>query len=1538
MYNNDRGSGSRRSRHVEGYVDKVTTWGASGWTWVPGAPDQTVEVEAVVDDVVIGRATADALRPDLEASGRGTGRYGFTLSFERALGDGDDLSVRTSDAHGSISLQMPSAARVEGYVDKLTRAGVSGWAWVPSAPEEVVQVEAVLDGTVIGRSAADQMREDIKNSGRGSGFCGFSMSFDRGVEGDQPPLIRAISAQGPRDLPGAGTLPNIEGAAPAAARPDPILHAPGLSHPRVEGHIDHLCRGYATGWAWIPEAPDEVVAVEAVLGGLVVGRADANQMRQDLTNWGRGTGRYGFHITFHAPLTGSVAPLLRSVPSQGSYPLAGHKDLPPAGPLDLSISIEPAKTSAVEQGSPALVEGHVDYLTRWSAKGWAWMPGAPEQAVKIEAWADDRFVGAAIADDMREDLAQAGKGTGRYGFNLTFDGPLKGDSLPVLRTYVAAPDSISGVHSLPPVTQAELTAKPRGTVETLLAEHALFTSAGPEFEEFDPTILEAAKDDSEAVNPLLMAFYLPQFHPIKENDQFWGKGFTEWRQLPRGVSRFPGHYQPRIPRDLGFYDLNDVEVLRRQSDQAKAAGVGAFAYYYYWFNTQRVLEKPLDMLIESDVDMPFLLIWANENWTRTWDGSESEVLLRQDYREEDEDALIADLARHLLDRRYVRLNGRPLLIIYNPKHIPDAPETLARWREQFRLRHQIEPLIFMAQTFGELDPTLYGLDGAIEFPPHKLSNTLPGRPTPDAYGSDFVGRVIDYDDFANVSLAEGKPDFPLIKTIVPSWDNECRRPNRGLSLEGVSPVKYEAWLGALIEKAYDDPIEGVPVVAINAWNEWAEAAYLEPDVHFGSAFLNATARAYAGAVDAQRMLGRSSEKVSVILPNYNHASFLRERIASVLGQSVVPDEIIFLDDCSSDDSVALAEEILASSGVDYKIVLNETNSGCVFKQWTKGIEAARNDLVWIAETDDSADKHFLKHILPNFRHEHVMAAFGRITCIDEDGSRRGDLDGYFDELRDFSWKRSTIVPAYRAFSWDFTIRNVIPNASGLVFRRLRLEEAELERLYRYRFAGDWYFYALMLRGGAVAYSRNAVSYFRVRSASTSRSAFFTEQHLLEHRMIIRDLQEEYAIDEAAMDAHADALAVHFPSKTPAEVRKIISAGIKDAEVTHPLRICIAAHSFEVGGGEVLPLELANGLKSRGYHVTYLVMERSGAGANVGLRGRLRRDIPVVYWEEVQSDFSAFLDGYGIQLLNSHNVSIEFQLALSQIEIPIPYIASLHGGYETVPDILTDDFIAYINKTVDAWLYLAEKNTTLLLERGADLALLERSFNAVPPLQIEKEDRAAFRMQRGIPEDAFVLILCSRAITDKGWQRAIDAVAKAAPASEKPLHLILIGDGPALPELQAANAAANFVTFLGHVDSPSRFLHCADMGIFPSTFSGETFPLFLLECFQAGIPVITTDIGEIPRIMGSDADARPGMMVRHDQAGQPMIQQMAAQVAKACNDPYLYEGLRANASATSDRFSMDRLLDYYERTLKRHVVRPRRTEDSLSLGASDRLYG
>ncbi len=380
-----------------------------------------------------------------------------------------------------------------------------------------------------------------------------------------------------------------------------------------------------------------------------------------------------------------------------------------------------------------------------------------------------------------------------------------------------------------------------------------FTRPGPDFAELAPLPATTRK------RARILAFYLTQFHAIPENDRWWGTGFTEWTNVARGQPRFRDHYQPRIPRDLGFYDLGDVNVLRRQAAMAQAAGLSGFIFYYYWFDGRRLLQKPLEnFLATPDIDMPFCLMWANENWTRRWDGEDHEVLIAQNHDAIDDERICADFARHFRDPRYIRIDGRPVLMIYRPGLIANPAATIANWRRIFRETFNEDPILTMAQCFRDNDPRPYGLDGAVEFPPHKLAQDMPGiNDAVEMFDAGFDGQILSYDDIAAASLGEAAPEFPLIKTISPGWDNDARRQGSGLTIHGSTPSKYERWLSELVARADRHPFFGETLVCVNAWNEWAEGAYLEPDLHFGSAYLNATARAAAGVT-------RNGEKLLLV--------------------------------------------------------------------------------------------------------------------------------------------------------------------------------------------------------------------------------------------------------------------------------------------------------------------------------------------------------------------------------------------------------------------------------------------------------------------------------------------------------------------------------------------------------------------------------------------------------------------------------------------------------------------------------------------------
>jgi glycosyltransferase involved in cell wall biosynthesis/GT2 family glycosyltransferase/SAM-dependent methyltransferase len=362
-------------------------------------------------------------------------------------------------------------------------------------------------------------------------------------------------------------------------------------------------------------------------------------------------------------------------------------------------------------------------------------------------------------------------------------------------------------------------------------------------------------------NPVvrLIAFYLPQFHPIPENDEWWGKGFTEWNNVTRGTPQFVGHYQPHLPGELGFYDLRVPDVQRRQVELAKLYGIGAFCFYFYWFSGKRLLEAPLQgYLQDQSLDLPFCLCWANENWTRRWDGTDHEVLIAQHHSPEDDLAFIAHVARFFQDARYLRVGGRPLLLVYRPKLLPSARATAERWREWCRAHGIGEIYLAYTQSFETVDPEEYGFDAAIEFPPN---NSRPPeiRDEVQLLSPDFAGSIVDWRIFVKRSREYARPlPYTLFRGVTPSWDNEARRPGAGVVFWGSSPAGYREWLtNAALDTYRWCQRSDERLVFVNAWNEWAEGTHLEPDRRYGYAYLQATRdalEAAAAAIDQRRVV------------------------------------------------------------------------------------------------------------------------------------------------------------------------------------------------------------------------------------------------------------------------------------------------------------------------------------------------------------------------------------------------------------------------------------------------------------------------------------------------------------------------------------------------------------------------------------------------------------------------------------------------------------------------------------------------------------
>lgn len=365
----------------------------------------------------------------------------------------------------------------------------------------------------------------------------------------------------------------------------------------------------------------------------------------------------------------------------------------------------------------------------------------------------------------------------------------------------------------------------------------------------------------------VLAFYLPQFHPIPENDRWWGTGFTEWRSVAASRPRFPGHHQPQLPADLGFYDLRLPEVMGSQARLAADHGIDGFCVYHYWFNGDQLLERPLDQLLERpDIEFPFVICWANENWTRRWDGKDREVLAAQDYEAYDPRAHLRHCARYFADDRYLRDGEKPIFVVYDASAIPDFETVAASWQDEARLLGfaGLSILIVGRAPEREHDWLDKGIvEAVVDFVPSKVHPkrgmsarflayaarlALRGEAVPIPHldrGVPTLSKWVSYRRMVAKSLFE--PLAPgHVPCIMPSWDNTARRRRDATIIQNLDPDLFGAWARDALRKSQQQHGDRA-LVFVNAWNEWAEGCHLEPDSRTGTGFL----RAFAAARDAQ---------------------------------------------------------------------------------------------------------------------------------------------------------------------------------------------------------------------------------------------------------------------------------------------------------------------------------------------------------------------------------------------------------------------------------------------------------------------------------------------------------------------------------------------------------------------------------------------------------------------------------------------------------------------------------------------------------------
>lgn len=352
-----------------------------------------------------------------------------------------------------------------------------------------------------------------------------------------------------------------------------------------------------------------------------------------------------------------------------------------------------------------------------------------------------------------------------------------------------------------------------------------------------------------------IALFLPQYHEIKENNEWWGKGFTEWTNVKKAVSLFKGHYQPHVPIDNNYYDLSFNETLIVQAKQAKSYGIDAFCFYHYWFNGQLLLETPLHNLLKSpEPNINFCLSWANENWTRTWDGQDKQVLMKQNYSLDDDLKHIQYLISFFKDPRYLKIEGKPIFLMYRSELHPKINAATNLWREEVKKAGFPDLYLIRMENFVRgFDATKHGFDASMEFAPDiKLRGNKITKNKPVLHLANKLLKFFNikqsvyhengiflYPKMVNNMINRDKPAYKYFRCICPSWDNSARRKKNASIYIGSTPQQFGFWAKEMRAYTETNLPENEQLLFINAWNEWGEGCHLEPDEKWGNGYLQA---------------------------------------------------------------------------------------------------------------------------------------------------------------------------------------------------------------------------------------------------------------------------------------------------------------------------------------------------------------------------------------------------------------------------------------------------------------------------------------------------------------------------------------------------------------------------------------------------------------------------------------------------------------------------------------------------------------------------
>lgn len=649
-------------------------------------------------------------------------------------------------------------------------------------------------------------------------------------------------------------------------------------------------------------------------------------------------------------------------------------------------------------------------------------------------------------------------------------------------------------------------------------------------------------------------------------------------------------------------------------------------------------------------------------------------------------------------------------------------------------------------------------------------------------------------------------------------------------------------------------------------------------------------------------------KVSIIVPCYNHEKYLAERLNSIYNQTYKNVEVILLDDFSTDNSRLILDRYYVENRNKTIKYFNEVNSGSPFAQWKKGLSLATGELIWIAESDDYCDTDFLTKLVSYFQDDAVLLGYAHTKFVDESGvPNKFTFENYLKQTLLSKWDHSYVETAHNEVKTCLGYINTIPNVSSVIFRKPNenfplYKDNEWEKM---QVCGDWLFYLYIIRGGKIAYCADTTDYFRRYSKSSSAQYHVKIKYFEEHAYIAETIASLYKVDDELLIRGYEKIKKYYLSKidNPSEedfnkiydIKKIIahSKGRKP-------NVLMGLYSFILGGGEIYPIILANAMHEIGLSVT--VFNWARREPNVEIRQMLHPNIAVINYSD-QTSIDQIIKDYGIDIIHTHHKDLDLFFAKAKSLKPeIKHVITMHGMYEVSYDFKSN--IETIMKSVSVWFYIADKNIKPFVKyKLYTQKMFIKIYNGMPrpdPKPVELEEF-------GIKEDSIVTIIASRAMEQKGWNEAIEAVKITRERTGFDIHLFLLGSGPLYDRLKE-KVLPPYIHLLGYKQNVDDYIAQSNIGMMVSYSKSESFPLITLQYLMAGIPIISTNIGESKEIISYGEEIAGELIQLRN--GHVNPEEIADALTKLLLDKDYYNNCSQIAAKISQRYDIIEVAKQY----------------------------